>query len=102
MKPAARFEGVVHDRVECPETGSLFDVSVIGADADDRTNTISLRASGLGVDLGLRLSRDQARRIGELLIQAADDGMCARCHGELDAEFFPDGGEHDVCPAVRS
>lgn len=74
MKPAARFEGVIHDRVECPDVGGMFAVTVIGADAGS-PGTVSLDARGRCIDMGLRLTRAQALRLGELLIQAADDGV---------------------------
>lgn len=73
MKTAVRFEGTIHETIECPEMGDRFDIVVIGAEFSEPDDTISVRASGRYVDLGLRLARDQARRLGELLIQAADD-----------------------------
>jgi hypothetical protein len=67
-----RFNGSVHERVECPGTGEGFDIVVIGPD-DVNRDDVAFQAHGIGITFSLRFSRAQSRRIGELLIQAADD-----------------------------
>jgi hypothetical protein len=64
----ARFQGIVQDNVDL-EAG---DVSVIAG--DDERDTVSVRAwTGGCADFGLRLTADQAIKLGQLLIAAGED-----------------------------
>lgn len=74
MKPAERFDGVVNERVLFPtEKYATLDATVVGPDPTDEHDTVTLMSGALGISVSLRLPRDVARRLGELLILAADD-----------------------------
>lgn len=71
MKEPERFEGTIHDRVVIGETH----VAIVGPDPGDPEDTVHVAAHAPGLSFGLLLSREEARRLGELLIASANDGL---------------------------
>jgi len=79
--------GIIHDRViisgakERPrgKLSALFaPVYVAVIAGDDRTDNVSMQLNAHGVTTSMLMTAKKARRLGELLIAAADDTMSRR------------------------